>query len=77
MIENYHLNIRSILHSNLPAERKEVILSRLLEQITVLYESSPYSLSQNVEDVTEEERAALRAVRQEAKEALQQITTQS
>lgn len=74
MIENYRLNIRSVLHSNLPAERKQAILSHLLEQITVLYESSPYSLSQNVGDVTEEERVALRAVRQEAKEALQQLT---
>jgi len=77
MIENYRLNIRSILHSNLPAERKQTILSRLLEQITVLYESLPYSLSQNVEDVTEEERAALCWVRQEAKEALQQLTPQA
>ncbi|WP_192982129.1 hypothetical protein [Marinilactibacillus psychrotolerans] len=77
MIEDYRLNLRAILRSDLCEERKQAILSRLIEQITVLYENSPYSLSQNVEDVTEEERAALCEVRKEATEEIQKLTRQS
>lgn len=74
MIEIYRLSLRAILRSDLCAERKQAILSRLIEQITTLYENSSYSLSQNVEDVTEEERAALCEVRKGATEEIQRLT---
>lgn len=76
MIENYRLNIRSILWSNLCTDQKEAILARLVKQITALYETS-YSLSQNVEGVTNEERVALYEIRTEATEEIKKLTQQS
>lgn len=77
MIENYRLNLRAILRSDLCTDRKQAILSRLVEQITTLYESSPHYLSMNVEGVTEEERAALYEFRKEVTEEIQKLTQQS
>lgn len=76
MIENYRLNIRSILRSNLCTGQKEAILARLVKQITALYETS-YSLSLNVEGVTDEERVALYEIRTEATEEIKKLTQQS
>lgn len=76
MAENYRANVRVVQRSRLPIERKQVILTRLLEQITVLIEDTSGNLSAQVEDLTEEERTSLQEIYAETEEALNELEKQ-
>lgn len=73
MVKEYRINASSVYRSQLPIERKQTILTNLLEQITALYRDQPENLSSHVAPLSEEERFSLQELCSEIQEALNEL----
>lgn len=73
MAENYRANVRVVQRSKLPVERKKDIITKILKQIAVLSDNEPKNLPEQVEDLSEEERAILREIYAETQKALNDL----
>lgn len=71
--KNYRENVRAISNSRMPLERKQIIISDILEQIALISNGDKMDLPKNVKDLTEDEKKILHDIYEEVKEVLDSL----
>ena len=72
--KNYRENVLAVSNSRMPLERKQTIISGLLEQIALISNGDKMDLPSNVKELSEDERVILQEIYEEVREILDGLT---
>lgn len=72
--KNYRENVVAVINSRMPLERKQTIISDILEQIALISNGDKMDLPKTVKELTEDEKLILQQIYEEVKEILDGLT---